>query len=318
MMKWYEFKPSDTLFFRGAEPMLGGMDYETTLIFPPSASVISGAIRTAVLAQRSIAISEYQIGHPISENIGEFGKDAPFDVTGPFLKYKSDYYVPAPYTWFTADKENSRKIQIIKAVPLETEVKNRLGLKSSPKLIRWVKHNKKIKSVGGNWISLNGLLNNKKKFENGKSIFTSDDIETSLFSTEKRTGISINYQRKVEESKLYSARHIRLKSDVSLLWRIDGDCGLSSSGVLVLGGEQRFGRYRELDHAPVFPDSGNEYLALSPIPVCEKSKSDLIAAGQINYRGGWDLAKQFHKDMKGFYPAGSVFKENINNCCIPF
>ena len=317
-MKWYEFKPSDTLFFRGAEPMEGGMDYETTLIFLPSVSVISGAIRTSVLAQKSISISEYRNEHSISGQIGEYGKDAPFDVTGPFIKYRSDYFVPAPYTWFTADSKNSRKIRMVRPVPLESDVKNRLGLKSSPKLISWVKHDNEVKSIGGNWISLNGLVSKNKKFENGKSIFMSGNTDTSLFSVEKRTGISIDHQRKVEESKLYNARHIRLKSDVSLLWGIDRDCGLSASGILVLGGEQRFGRYKELDQAPVFPDSGSEYLALSPVAVSEESKNKLIAAGQISYRGGWNLAKQFHKDMTGFYPAGSVFNENINNCCIPF
>jgi len=298
--------------------MVGGMDYETTLIFPPSVSVISGAIRTSVIAQQSISISEYKNGHPISGRIGEYGKDAPFEVTGPFIRYRSDYYVPAPYTWFTADNKNSRKIRIVRPVPLEPGLKNRLGLKSSPKLISWVKHDNEIKSIGGNWISLNGLVNKNKKFENDKSIFMSGNPDTSLFSVEKRTGISFDRHRKVEESKLYNARHIRLKSDVSLLWGVDRDCGLSSSGILVLGGEQRFGRYEELDKAPVFPDSGNEYLALSPISVNEESKNKLIAAGQISYRGGWNLAKQFHKDMTGFYPAGSVFNENINNCCIPF
>lgn len=317
-MKWYEFKPLDTLFFRGAEPMVGGMDYETTLIFPPSVSVISGAIRTSVLAQQSISISEYRNGHSISGQIGEYGKNSPFDVTGPFIKYRSDYYVPAPYTWFTADSKNNRKIMIVKPVPLEADVKNRLGLKSSPELISWVKHDNEVKSIGGNWISLNGLVSGNKKFENGKSIFMSGNTDTSLFSVENRTGISINRQRKVEESKLYSARHIRLKSDVSLLWGIDRDCGLSATGILVLGGEQRFGRYEELDQAPRFPDSGSEYLALSPVAVNEGSKNKLIATGQISYRGGWDLAEQFHKDMTGFYPAGSVFDENINNCCIPF
>jgi len=317
-MKWYEFKPSDTLFFRGAEPMVGGMDYESTLIFPPSVSVISGAIRTSVLAQQSISISEYKNEHPISRQIGEYGKDAPFDVIGPFIRYRSYYYVPAPYTWFTADNKDSRKIRIVSPAPLEPDVKNRLGLKSSPELIGWVQHDSNVKSIGGNWISLNGLISKNKKFENGKSIFMSGNTDTSLFSVEKRTGISIDHQRKVQESKLYNARHIRLKSDVSLLWGIDRDCGLSASGMLVLGGEQRFGRYKELDKVPVFPDSGNEYLALSPIAVNEESKNKLIATGKINYRGGWNLAKQFHKDMTGSYPAGSVFNENVNNCCIPF
>ena len=207
---------------------------------------------------------------------------------------------------------------MVRPVPLESDVKNRLGLKSSPKLISWVKHDNEVKSIGGKWISLNGLISGNKKFENGKSIFMSGNSATSLFSVEKRTGILIDHKRKVEESKLYNARHIRLKSDVSLLWGIDCDCGLAASGILVLGGEQRFGGYKELDQVPVFPDSGSEYLALSPVAVNEGSKNKLIATGQISYRGGWNLAKQFHKDMTGFYPAGSVFNENINNCCIPF
>ena len=91
---------------------------------------------------------------------------------------------------------------MVRPVPLESDVKNRLGLKSSPKLISWVKHDNEVKSIGGKWISLNGLISGNKKFENGKSIFMSGNTDTSLFSVEKRTGISIDHQRKVEESKI--------------------------------------------------------------------------------------------------------------------
>ena len=105
---------------------------------------------------------------------------------------------------------------------------------------------------------------------------------------------------------------------VSLIWGLDQDCGLDKKGILTLGGEQRFGAYEELKTSPLFSESGIDYLALSPVLVDQKSSDALIGTGKISYRGGWDLAKQFHKDMRGYYPAGSVFNQNINNCCILF
>jgi len=90
-MKWYEYLPSDTLFLRGAEPMVSGTSFETTQVFPPAVSVVSGAMRTAVLAQNKISIGQYKKGDPISEHIGAFGKKAPFKVLGPFIKYCSDH-----------------------------------------------------------------------------------------------------------------------------------------------------------------------------------------------------------------------------------
>lgn len=124
--------------------------------------------------------------------------------------------------------------------------------------------------------------------------------------------------RNVVEGRIYTARHIRLKPGVSLVWRIDKSCGLASQGVLSLGGEQRFGQYREMEDQVPFPETGNCYLALSPVRVTPKTSQALIASGKIVYRGGWDLAKQFHKDMAGFYPAGAVFTDNVDDLCVPF
>ncbi len=154
-MKWYEYLPSDTLFLRGAEPMVSGTSFETTQIFPPAVSVLSGAIRTAVLAQHKISIRQYKKGDPISEKIGKFGKKAPFKVLGPFIKYHRSYFVPAPFTWFTENKVTDDSITIKEARPLDEKIQKRLGLKSSAPVIGWVRHHKEIKSVGGNWVSLN-------------------------------------------------------------------------------------------------------------------------------------------------------------------
>ena len=317
-MKWYEYLPSDTLFLRGAEPMVSGTSFETTQVFPPAVSVVSGAMRTAVLAQNKISIGQYKKGDPISEHIGAFGKKAPFKVLGPFIKYRSAFYVPAPFTWFTENKATDRTITITEAKPLNTEIEQRLGLKSSASLIGWVRHHKEIKSVGGNWVLLDALLKGTTTYENGKTLFFPHDKTTCLFSVEERTGIAMDASRNVEEGKIYTARHIRLRPHVSLVWGVDKPCGLAPEGMLSLGGEQRFGRYHEINDLFQFPETGSQYLALSPVPVTTETSRDLVASGKIIYRGGWDLARQFHKDMIGYYPAGAVFTTNVKGVCIPY
>ena len=38
-----------------------------------------------------------------------------------------------------------------------------------------------------------------------------------------------------------------------------------------------------------------------------------VATGKIQYLGGWDMKKGFHKPMKGYFPAGSVFNKKLND-----
>lgn len=343
-VKWYEFHPSDTLFLRGSEPMVSGISYETTQLFPPPVSVISGAIRTAVLAQKNISIQKYKNGDPIKELIGEYGKhgdNLPFKVVGPFLKVGDDYFVPAPYTWFVdedksgkkeksenkneskndsekSDDESSKKITVLEATPLDSQVVNSLGLKSSSRIPGWVKHKNEIKTVGGSWVSLSAMLNGDLKFKDGDTIFNSKKETSKLFFREERIGIKFDSNRVVEESKLYMSRHIRLKSGVSLVWGIDRDCSLEDQGVISIGGEQRFGSYRAMQPKLNLSESStrNQYLALSPVEVNKINSEALIASGKIVYRGGWDIAKQFHKDMKGYFPAGSVFSSRVDSSSI--
>ena len=355
-MKWYAFYPSDTLFLRGAEPMVGGTGYDTTQLFPPPLSVISGAIRTAVLAQKKISIQRYRKGDAIADMIGAYGKKAPFNLIGPLIWYQSDYFIPAPYTWFVEEVpedetpqkkgENDRGknergkdkkidqsdgakkdhlIHVYKASPLPEETITTLGLKTSTKLNGWVKHRHEIKSIGGAWVSLKAVMANQSIFENGKTIFLpqkeSIDNGNAIFSREERIGIGIDSRRRVEEGKIYTARHIRLKPEMSLIWAVDGECGLAPEGVISIGGEQRFGKYQEIttdiDQMADFKEkTGTRYLALSPVPVTPESQKVLIASGKIIYRGGWDLAKQFHKPMRPYFPAGSVFNEKVDPGCI--
>ncbi|MEN6433162.1 MAG: hypothetical protein ABFD06_09870, partial [Smithella sp.] len=79
---------------------------------------------------------------------------------------------------------------------------------------------------------------------------------------------------------------------------------------------QRFGEYKKLDNV-TFPNGKTGlFMTLSVLPGNENANSHCIATGRLLYYGGWDLHRGFHKPMKGYFPAGSVFKEKINDNCI--
>lgn len=321
MTVWYEFIPSDTLFFRGSEPLDPKVTYKTELLFPPSTSVISGAMRTAALIQKNISIREYKNGHEIKEQIGEYGSsgsNVPFSVIGPILKKNNIYYIPSPYSYYTEDNVNKKRIKILPAKDLTDDVIDALGIKGSAGIRQWVRHKKDIETIGGGWISLDAVKNRKMVLDTETELILGTKKEKTLFAVESRTGIEIDSNRSVKESRIYSANHIRLNRNVSMVWGIDRDCGISSEGVLTLGGEQRFGRYEKMQDFPVFTENGSHYMSLGPVKVDGDSRNCLIASGKIIYRGGWDLKKQFHKRMEPYYPPGSVFSRKINENCITF
>ena len=318
MSVWYEFYPSDTMFFRGAEPLDPGINYQTELVFPPPPSVISGAMRTAVLSQKDITIQDYKKGHEIKGDIGAYGEDAPFSVIGPILKKENIYYIPAPFSWFAEKSGYKKNVKILFSHEVDKNLINNLCIKSKAEITHWAKHHHDIKSIGGKWISIDAFKNKKSKMDTNTELLINEKKDTALFSVEARTGIAIDKFRSVEEGRIYNARHIRLKKDVSLVWGADKACGLEPEGVLTLGGEQRFGRYEIMQTPLVFPDDGSQYLSLGPVPVNEVTKKALIAAGKIIYRGGWDYKEQFHKKMKSYYPPGTVFSSKVNGNCIVF
>lgn len=309
-MKWYSYKPQDTLFFRGAESAEMGADHSASTLFPPSPETITGSLRTAVLLQNDIPFNEYTdegfSNAKIISTIGRSKDSAPFSVTGPLFKDDNDIYIPAPYSWFIS-KENNKT---------ETGKKNNVNENVKPVKAQFVKSSlflsddellwatgKDCESVGGKWFKLKDL--NKE---------TITLYEQSYFAeTEIRTGIALD-GRNVRKSHLYSFRHYRLKPGVELVFGIDKEIPVADTGVLKLGAEQRFGEYRLIKNIEL-PETGQSkfFMCLSPAEGKEETNNYVVAAGKLIYRGGWDMRIGFHKPMKGYFPAGSVFKEKINN-----
>jgi CRISPR-associated protein Cmr3 len=320
MTIWYQLFPMDTLFFRGPEPLEAGQPSRDAL-FPPPVSVLQGTLRTAVLMQRGVAFTKYKANHcppDLIDCIGGCGQPAPFHITGVLLAYQGTTYVPCPVHWFTEAPPSSQDSHshlvgrpILRAKPPGSPVAS-LRIHSSagtdlPMVCAADAH-----SLAGNWLRLDCLRNPPATIAAGDLLAPEE-----LYDLEPRTGIAIDRNRKVIRGKIYSASHIRLRQDVTLLVGIDRDIGLADQGFLSLGGEQRISGYIRLPK-PDFPEqTGSLFVALAPVELTDQLLPAVFASSKPIAIAGWDLAKSFHKPTSTWLPAGAVFTRYVNSSCIP-
>lgn len=296
MFYFYSFQPNDTIFFRGSEPMSMGEHHDSTLNFPPPIHTIAGAIRTYFFKKDK---AKY-------EKLINLGKEKPgFNIVGPFFKLDDKVYVPAPYLWFREKQkykesiDKDEKVKVIKAKRIKKGI-----IKSSAKDMYWAKGNSELETIGGSWIAYDDLM--------GKEVVNLRTIE-DFYETEPRVGIALNPNRSVRTHHIYSFTHCRLKKGVSLIFGIDVE-DLGGEGVLFLGAEQRFGWYKRENFDLDLNKQGNYFMSLSLISGSKEANESVVATGKIVYLGGWDLSKGFHKPMKGYFPAGTVFNKKLDNC----
>jgi CRISPR-associated protein Cmr3 len=319
MIVWYEFKPADTLFFRGAESLDKGSDHRTTVLFPPSPDTIKGAIRTAYLIEKKIDFKLYNNTNynekTVIENIGRSSEKTPWEIIGPLVKKGDCLYIPAPCTWFFSKgkiEQENNSIKIHKA----KKITNPLIKKEDEKPIFWLKpasDDIELVSLCGRWINVDAVTGNAPA-----RILNPEDI----FAYEERTGIGLDVlNRTVLAGHLFTMTHVRLLPSVSIVFGITKGSGLSKTGIMKLGGEQRFGIYKEITlDLDMGNEKGKEFINLSPIPAVNENGENIseyvLATGKIKYIGGWDLRKGFHKPLRGYYPAGTVFSKKISINCL--
>lgn len=317
MTDWYTFAPQDTLYFRGAEPSNMGESHTASMIFPPPAHTIAGALRTAVLVQNKISLNDYNDGNNLSDRtsiidaIGTSGEDSPFGILGPLFLRGEKVWVPCPFIWFSevtsTDDSQIRLRKISTSAPLNN---GSLVKTENGKRLFWVK-GEDLETLGGDWVSIEDLCatGGKKNVLGNKHFFTS----------ETHTGIALDgktTRRMVREGHLYSFVHARLCEGVKLIFGVTRKLPLKESGVLKLGAEQRFGEYKKVDAPAMSQGASGLFMTLSIQAGTEEANRHCIATGRIRYLGGWDLHRGFHKPMRGFYPAGSVFEKKISENCI--
>lgn len=325
MSIWYEIKPIDTLFFRGAEPLEAGQ-LTSNAIFPPPVSVIQGALRTNVLRQRKISFSDYnngRAGMEVEALIGKSGEEAPFKVTAIFLKKNGKLYSPTPVTWYLDDYNSpissadftGKEIKV--ATLLSQDNLKKLKIVTSSNTLPFIKAEKDAISLADTWAYIDLFSKKNIKLANQDILYPED-----LYIFESRTGISLldketgKPTHNVQEGALFSAKHIRLKEGVTIVVGITQDIGLEKEGFIKLGGEQRISFYSTISK-PALPNVGERFVATSAVVANKEVLSKLISSRKPMVIAGWDLAKGFHKKTQTLLPAGSVFSENINGQCLP-
>ena len=294
MKNWYSFNPIDTLFFRGAEPMIMGESHSSNYIFPPPAQTIEGAIRTYLFKKDKEKFKDII-------KVGE--RKGGFNVAGPFFMYNDTLYIPAPYSWFYDKSDTNEKKKIYKLF----EIKTNLIKISSDKLF-WAKpESGELETLGGKWIKYEDLYSNEERIEFRDSSF--------FYVEEPHIGIALE-NKKVRKSHIYSFTHIRLNNNVKIVIAIDKNLPFDDENIILnLGAEQRFGFLKKLHDIDFeFEQDGKFFMSLNLLQGDNDKNNNVIATGKIRYIGGWDLAKGFHKEMIGYFPQGSVFSKKYENC----
>lgn len=316
MVEWYRFEPQDTLFFRGAEPAVMGENHTVSSNFPPPPHTLSGALRTAALLQNGVKYSDYKkekCETAIIEAIGKAGTDSPFGIIGPLFETAEGIWLPCPYTWFAEIIDIRRmpqhggQVNILHAAPIKSGA---IELKTSSEKLMWIK-GKEPKSLGGFWVASRDMAVSVMT----KNIKGSD----TFFMKEPHTGLALEYgprRRTARKHHLYSFIHARLKKDVKIVFGVTAQLPLATTGILKIGAEQRFGRYEKINDPKLPRGASGLFMALSIMEGDDNVNSACVATGKIRYFGGWDLNKAFHKPMRGYFPAGTVFNQSIKDHCI--
>ncbi len=201
----------------------------------------------------------------------------------------------------SANLKKTNDCKVFRGLPIKSYL-----IQSEVETMHWVQGGmEEMESLGGRWIQLEDLVSEKKEI----AIFGTD----TFFDSEHRTGIALNRNRSVKTGHLYTYTHVRLKPEVALIFGTETALPIADEGFLKLGAEQRFGRYEKIKEPAFHEKQTGNYLSLSQVRGTTEANRSVIATGKIQYVGGWDLKKGFHKPMQGFFPAGSVFSKKINS-----
>lgn len=316
-MRWFEIDPLDTLFFRGAEPMEPGETHVQSLEFPPLPQTLIGAIRTAALAQSGITFMpgwQSQVSEEVRATIGiEPEPPATFRLIGPLFAYKGEPLYPVPADWRRRTDGHVTRLSL-----KEQALISQWGVRHSggPISLPWLQQEAGKDAEVKGWVTVANLIG-------GDQVEKVDLIEQdALFAAESRMGLALE-GRRAKEGHLYSTSHLRLRSGVTMVFGLDGvqPSVFPDEGLLQWGGEQRLVRYHA--RTPVtWPQAktGSRWVAVVPLEAARLDPAgpalrldgqpiplSAWVSGKFRKIGGWDLARQRHKPLTSWFPAGAVF-----------
>lgn len=313
--------PLDTLFFRDGKPFSMGEETWGNCIFPPSPSVIYGALRTAYFSNHIDLLEKANTENDPTSNLvikGIYLLDN--------LENNNILYLPLP-------------LDLVQKKDVEPEFENavhllslvELKLKSSCLTSYVLKGNQGVEAVDDGLIS--GKLLKEYLSCSGKN-FSILRLSSRVI-TEPKIGIGLSGEtHTADESKIYRVGMKRLKN-LSLLVEFEG-MSIPEKGLLKLGGEGKAASYEKISDQLTACDLPEDYfdkniekfkLYLSTPAIFHQgwlpswidmnslegkyknSKFKLLTAsiGKYQNLGGFDLKQKKPKSMWKVTPAGSVY-----------
>ncbi|MGI5992799.1 MAG: type III-B CRISPR module-associated protein Cmr3 [Methanosarcina sp.] len=313
--------PLDTLFFRDGKPFSMGEDTWGNCIFPPSPSVIYGAIRTVYFSNHIDLFEKANTEEDPTNNLvikGIYFLDN--------LENKNTLYLPLP-------------LDLVQKKDVEAEMENEVSLlslvelkmKSSCPTSHVLKGDQGVQAVD------NGLISGEllKEYLSCNSKNFSILRLSSRVITEPKIGIGLSGEtHTADESKIYRVGMKRLKN-LSLLVEIEG-LEIPEKGLLKLGGEGKAASYEKISEQSINCNySENDLnkdiekfkLYLSTPAIFHqgwlpswvdmnslegkyknlKFKFLTASVGKYQNLGGFDLKQKKPKPMWKVVPAGSVY-----------
>ncbi len=303
--------PFDTFFFRDGKPFTMGDDTWADGIFPPSPSVIYGALRTAWISE--------QIDGFTDKNIEDSEK---LTIKGIFVEFnKNSIALPVPRD-LVHEKGNKNNKSI-----LELQM-NKAFCKNAPSMIAMSLQNKFVEEFGSNSVV------KYQPYERYLKGNASAQVEEDFLIEESKIGIGRQFDtRTTEEGSLYRVDMKRFKEEeTSIIVECEG-LDFVSSSVIRIGGEGKAASYETVAaghtdiNAPSTYQNNRFKICLATPSVFDNGwlpnwinetsfegeykglKLKLIATvlGKPVNIGGFDVKLKEPKIMYKAIPAGSVY-----------
>jgi CRISPR-associated protein Cmr3 len=340
-----KIRPLDTLFFRDGKPFTKGEDNWATTTFPPSPSVIYGALRSSYFS------------HHIDELPKAAEKDDPtknLRITAfYFADSENNIYLPLPEDCIQKkdQKTSGLLLNLVKIEGIVSSCPANYCLKP-PKL----KDNGQVERINDGLIKLDSLneylkgkkktfqIKQEKKKNNGKASFSIIKLQEKVL-LEPKVGIGLDRKKGTADTEtglLYHVSMNRLK-DFYIMIEFDG-LELEKKGLLKLGGEGKVVSYdkeKELifnvDKLKFEDNKFKLYLSTPGIfdngwfpgwldqktlrgtytdpQTKEEIELELLTAaiGKYKSQGGFDMKKKRPKPMYRMVPSGSVYYFKVLN-----
>lgn len=325
-------EPLDVLFLRGNKLFGDPGSYGESLI-PPWPSVAAGAIRSRMLADAKVDLTDFAKGNIDLPGLGTPAKPGSFTISAFHLAQRCtsgvEMLVAPPADLVISNSTDSSALTIRTLAP--TALKPNTGVLSSAPLplLPVLAEQERSKPASGYWLKQSGW----KKYLAGQ-VPSSDDLvhSSELWKIDPRVGVGLaSDTRRAADGKLFTMQAVAMRTDVGFLVGVSG-AEPPDNGMLRFGGDGRAATISATtfdlplpDYAAIVAARRCRIVLTSPGLFPEGWKlpgltaDNNVCIGGIRGRvvcaavpraeviSGWDLSKNQPKPAQRVAPTGSVY-----------